>query len=134
MATVAGRNMQIKYYNGTSYVVIGGAREYSIEIKNDLVETTSADDAGIRKLLAGAGVNSITIKLSGVYVEDAASTAIRTDASTDAHRNYQLVVPGTSPKTYQGSFKVASFQEKGSYKDAVQYEMTLESAGVVTIS
>lgn len=135
MAPQKGRSVLVKYNStGSTYVTIGGAREPTITINNEAVDVTNADDSGIRKLLENAGVNSVSIKLQGIYVEDAAAAAIRTDASVNAHRNYQFVIPGTVSRTYQGSFMVASFEEAGSYKDAVTYNLTLESAGAVTIS
>lgn len=135
MAAQKGRNVLLKYNStGSTYVTVGGAREATLTISNEPVDITNSDDAGIRKLLEGAGVNSVSVKLQGVYVEDAAATAIRTDASTNAHRNFQFVMPGTVTKTYQGSFMVASFEEAGSYNGAATYNLTLESAGAVTIS
>ncbi|MBZ9674552.1 phage major tail protein, TP901-1 family [Mesorhizobium sp. ES1-1] len=135
MAAQKGRAVLVKYNTtGTTYATVGGAREVTLTINNEPVDITNSDDSGIRKLLEGAGVNSISIKLQGVYVEDAAAAAIRVDASTNAHRNYQLVMPGAVAKTYQGNFMVASYEEAGSYKDTVTYNLTLESAGAVTIS
>ncbi len=135
MAAQKGRNVLVKYNStGSTYVAIGGSREATLTINNEPVDTTNSDDSGVRKLLEGAGVNSISVKLQGVYVEDAAAAAIRVDASTNAHRNYQFVMPGTVSKTYQGSFMVSSFEEAGSYNGAATYNLTLESAGAVTIS
>jgi TP901-1 family phage major tail protein len=125
----------VKYNStGSTYVTVGGARELTLTINNEPVDITNSDDAGIRKLLEGAGVNSISIKLQGVYVEDAAAAAIRVDASTNAHRNYQFVMPGAVTKTYQGGFMIASYEEAGSYNGSATYNITLESAGAVTIS
>ncbi|MGO7756817.1 phage major tail protein, TP901-1 family [Rhizobium leguminosarum] len=135
MAAQKGRAVLVKYNStGSTYVTVGGARELTLTINNEPVDITNSDDAGIRKLLEGAGVNSISIKLQGVYVEDAAAAAIRVDASTNAHRNYQFVMPGAVTKTYQGSFMMASYEEAGSYNGAATYNITLESAGAVTIS
>lgn len=135
MAAQKGRNVLVKYNStGSTYVAVGGAREATLTINNEPVDITNSDDAGIRKLLEGAGVTSVSIKLQGVYVEDAASTAIRTDALTNAHRSYQFVVPGAAAKTYQGSFMVASYEEAGSYNGAATYNITYESAGAVTLS
>src|SRR5688572_22763590 len=125
MAAQKGRNVLLKYWNGSSYVTVGGAREVTITVNNEPVDTTNADDAGVRKLLAGAGVNSVSVKFSGVYVEDAAATALRQDAMNNAHRNYQVVIPGTLPKTYQGEFMVASLEESGSYNSSVMESLTL---------
>ena len=135
MAAQKGRNVLVKYNStGSTYVTIGGAREATLTIANEAVDITNSDDAGIRKLLEGAGVNSVSIKLQGVYVEDAAAAAIRTDASTNAHRNFQFVMPGTVSKTYQGSFMIASYEEAGTYNGSATYNITFESAGAVTIS
>jgi TP901-1 family phage major tail protein len=134
MAAQNGRAMLLKYYNGSAYVAVGGLRQPTITINNEMVDVTNADDAGIRKLLQGAGVNSVAIKAQGVYVEDAASTALRTAAATDTHTNFQLFTPGVAGKTYQGSFKITQYEEAGTYNGAVTYNLTLESAGAVTIS
>lgn len=134
MVAQKGRSVLLKYFNGSIYVTIGGAREVTLTINNEPVDITNADDSGIRKLLEGAGVNSIDIKFQGVYVEDAAAAAIRVDASTNAHRNYQFVMPGTSPKTYQGSFMVANYEESGSYNGAAASSLSLSSAGAITIT
>ncbi|WP_442577862.1 phage major tail protein, TP901-1 family [Mesorhizobium sp. ASY16-5R] len=135
MAAQKGRAVLVKYNStGSTYVTVGGSREVTLTINNEPVDITNSDDAGIRKLLEGAGVNSVSIKLQGVYVEDAAAAAMRVDASTNAHRNYQFVMPGTVAKTYQGSFMIASYEEAGSYNGAATYNITFESAGAVTIS
>lgn len=135
MPAQKGRSFLIKANTtGSTYAAIGGAREGTVTINNELEDVTTSDDSGVRKLLEGAGVNSVSIKLQGVYVEDAAINLVRTDAATNAHRNYQVVVPGTAPKTYQGSMMVASFEEAGTYNGMVTYNLTLESAGMVTLS
>lgn len=134
MAAQKGRSVLIKYYNGVSYATVGGAQDMTLTITNTPVDITNSDDSGVRKLLENAGVNSVAIKLKGVYVEDAASVAIRTDAATNAHRNYQFIMPGTASKTYQGSFMITSYEENGTFNGAATYNITLESAGAVTIS
>jgi TP901-1 family phage major tail protein len=130
-----GRLFLVKYNTtSTTFVTIGGSREATLTINNEPVDITNSDDAGIRKLLEGAGVSSTSIKLQGVYMEDAAITAIRVAANTNVHKKFQVVVPGTAVKTYEGEFMVASFEEAGSYNNTVTYNLTLESAGVVTIT
>lgn len=135
MAAQKGRGVILKYESAAdTFTAVGGAREVTITINNEPVDITNADDSGVRKLLEGAGVNSVSVKFQNVYIEDAAAAAIRTDASTNAHRNYQVVIPGTSPKTYEGEFMVASFEEAGTFNGSVTSSLTLESAGAVTIS
>jgi TP901-1 family phage major tail protein len=130
-----GRLALVKYNTtGTTYATIGGSREVTLTINNEPVDITSSDDAGIRKLLEGAGVSSTSVKLQGVYMEDAGITALRVAANTNVHKKFQVVIPGTVVKTYEGEFMIASFEEAGSYNGMVTYNLTLESAGVVTIT
>jgi len=130
-----GRLLLVKFNTtGTTYVTIGGSREVTLTINNEPVDITNSDDSGIRKLLENAGVSSTSIKLQGIYIEDAAATAIRVAANTNVHKRFQVVVPGTAVKTYEGEFMIASFEEAGSYNGSVTYNLTLESAGVVTIT
>ncbi|MET4294715.1 TP901-1 family phage major tail protein [Bradyrhizobium sp. LB8.2] len=131
MPAIKGRNVLLKYYNGTAFVAVGGARQADLSINNEPVDITNSDDAGIRKLLEGAGVTSITIKFQGVYVEDAAATAMLTDAMVNAHRNYQFVLGG---KTFTGSFMITSFNPTTTYNGAAANSLNLESAGAVVLS
>ena len=135
MAAQKGRNVLVKYNTtGSTYTAIGGAREMTITVSNESVDITNSDDAGVRKLLEGAGVNSVAIKLQGVYVEDTALGTIRADSLTNVHKNYQFLIPGTTTKTYQGAFMIASFEEAGTYNGTVTYNLSLESAGAVAVS
>ncbi len=135
MVAQKGRNVLVKYNTtGSTYVAAAGSREVTLTINNEPVDITNSDDSGIRKLLEGAGVNSVSIKLQGVYVDDAVVNTLRTLALTNAHGNFQTVIPGTVTRTYQGSFMIATFEEAGTYNGSVTYNLTLESAGAVTIS
>jgi TP901-1 family phage major tail protein len=131
-----GRNVVLKLNTtGSTYAVVGGARTVTATTANTIVDITNADDAGVRKLLEGAGVNSITFKFQGVYIDDAYIGNVRSDALTNALRNYQIVMPGaTSGGTYEGSFQCSSFEESGTYTDAATVTMTLESAGPITFT
>ncbi|WP_342150233.1 phage major tail protein, TP901-1 family [Methylorubrum sp. SB2] len=135
MAAQKGRDYVIKYNTtGSTYVAIGGMREPSFTIKNDTVETTSADDAGIRKLLAGGGVTAVTVKGSGVYVNDTVTDTLRAAALASTPVKLQFVVPGTAAKTVASTFIITDWEDSSSYKDAGAYSATFESADVVTIT
>lgn len=134
MVAQKGRLLLVKRWNGSAYVAVGGSREKTITINNEPVDVTNDDSSGIRTLLEGGGITSHTIKLQGVYVDDASVNALRVDANTNVHNNYQLVVPGTPGRTYQGRFMLATFEESGVHNESVMYSLTLESDGPVTIS
>ncbi len=121
---------------GSTYVAVGGGREISVKINNEAVDITQSDDAGIRKLLENAGVNSVSITMSGLYWDDVSGQNIRTRALANTHTNYRVVMPKTpsGTYTYQGSFMIESFEEAGSYNGAATYNVTLQSAGAVTFA
>ena len=76
----------------------------------------------------------MTVKASGVFVDDTVIASLRADAAANNHKNFKLVFPGTTTKTYQGEFMVASFEENATYNGSVNYSITLESSGPVTIT
>jgi TP901-1 family phage major tail protein len=131
-----GRDVLVKLNTtGSTYVTVGGARSITVTIANTPVDITNADDAGIRKLLEGAGVNSISLKFQGVYVDDANVGLMRTDAMTNAHRNYEIVMPGSvSEGMLSGKFMITSFEVASTYNETMTNSMTLESAGAVTFA
>jgi TP901-1 family phage major tail protein len=137
MPAFKGRDVLIKYNTtGSTYVTIGGAREMELKIANEAVDVTNSDDAGVRKLLEGAGVNSVSITLSGVYMDDASWTAIRAAGLANTHKNFQFVMP-KSPSgvyTYQGSFMIEGITESASYNGPANYNITLQSAGAVSFT
>lgn len=137
MPAFKGRDALIRYNTtGSTYVTVAAAREIEFKINNEAVDVTNADDAGVRKLLEGAGVNSVSITLSGVYWDDTTSQGIRTAVMANTHKNFQFVLPKapSGSYTYQGSFMVESYTETTSYNGTVNYNMTLQSAGAVTFA
>lgn len=135
MVAQLGRAYLLKINTTSStYVTIGGIQEPSMTINNDPVDVTSADDVGIRNLLQGAGVTSVQIKCSGIYVNDTAADLVRSTALTNTHKLFQLVIPGSASKTIAGTFMIASFEDSASFKESGKFSFTLESAGAVTIT
>lgn len=120
---------------GSTYVIIGGARSVTVTVANTSVDITNSDDSGIRKLLENAGVNSVSIKLQGIYIDDTYEGTVRTDAMTNAHRSYQVTIPGSvSNGKLTGSFEITQLELGSNYNEAVTKTMTLESAGAVTFA
>lgn len=136
MVAQKGRDVLVKLNTtGSTFATIGGARSITLTVANTPVDITNADDAGIRKLLQGAGVTSVSLKLQGIYVDDTYIGTLRTDALTNNHRNYQIVLPGsTSAGTFSGTFMLTSFELAGSYNEAMTDSLTLESAGAISFA
>jgi TP901-1 family phage major tail protein len=136
MAGQKGRELLIKYdTGGGSFSTIAGLRSSTVTINNETVDITNKDSAGVRDLLEGAGVNSMTVAGSGVFLDETIVGAIRTAAKANSHVTLQFIVPGaTAGGTYEGDWAIASFEEAGEYNGEVSYSMSFESDATITFS
>mgnify|MGYP004454536909 CR=1 FL=1 len=121
MAAQKGKDVLMKINtSGSTYVTIGGT------------------------LLAGAGVNSITVSGSGVFTDDTAEQLVRTSfqaqqntsdgssAQTPAFKNFQFSIPDLG--TYTGAFMIQSITYAGEFNGEATYDMSFESAGYITFA
>tara|TARA_R100000152_G_C6775261_1_gene203562 strand:+ start:1382 stop:1825 length:444 start_codon:yes stop_codon:yes gene_type:complete len=145
MAAQKGKDILMKINtSGSTYVTIGGLRSTSITLNDEAVDITTKSDNGTRTLLAGAGVNSITVSGSGVFTDDTAEQLVRTtfagqqntsdgsSAQSPAFKNYQFNIESLG--TYTGAFQITSLEYAGEYNGEATYSMTFESAGYITFA
>ena len=145
MAAQKGKDLLMKINtSGSTYVTIGGLRSTSITLNDEAVDITNKDSAGTRTLLAGAGVNSVSVSGSGVFTDDTAEQLVRTtfagqqntsdgsSAQTPAFKNFQFIIPDLG--TYTGAFMIASLEYAGEFNGEVTYSMSFESAGYITFA
>ena len=144
MAAQKGLDVLIKIDIIGTPTTIGGLRSSSITLNDESVDITNKDSLGTRTLLAGAGVNSLSISGSGVFTDSTAEVAVRTafaaqqnttDGSTPqtaAFETYDFVIPDLG--TYQGSFQITSLEYAGEYNGEATYSMSFESAGYITFT
>ena len=78
MAAQKGLDVLMKIDISGTKTTIGGLRSTSITLNDESVDITNKDSLGSRTLLAGAGVNSLSVSGSGVFTDSAAEVAVRT--------------------------------------------------------
>ena len=145
MAAQKGKDVLIKINTSSStYVTVGGLRSSSITLNDETVDITNKDSLGTRTLLAGAGVNSISISGSGVFTDSTSEVLVRTSfaaqqntsdgssAQTPAFKNFEFVVPDLG--TYRGSFQITSVEYAGEHNGEATYSMSFESAGYIAFT
>lgn len=135
MAASAGRDLLLKLGSGSplSYTTIAAARSNSMTFDNSEVDITTMDDAGVRQLLAGAGVRSAAASISGIFTDAAGHAALMTAVNAGTHVNLQLA-NATNSIIIAGVFQVTSFEIAGDEGDAVTFSASFASAGTVTIT
>ena len=145
MAAQKGLDMLIKIPVSGTVTTVAGLRSTSITMSDESVDITNKDDRGVKKLLAGGGVNSVAISGSGVFTDQPAELAVRTafeaqknvaangsSAQTAAFTSFTFVIPDLGK--YVGLFQVTSLEYAGEYNGEVTYSMSFESAGFATFT
>ena len=112
-----------------SYTTVAGLRSTSIALNDEPVDITNKDSAGARTLLAGAGVNSISVTGSGVFLDQASEETLRTAMGATDFHNFEIIIPSFG--TYQGEFMLATLSYSGEYNGETNYDFTLESSGTI---
>ena len=144
MAAQKGLDVLMKIDISGTKTTIGGLRSTSITLNDESVDVTNKDSLGSRTLLAGAGVNSLSISGSGVFTDSAAEVAVRTafqaqqntsngsSGQTAAFESFQFRIPNLG--TYTGNFQITSLEYAGEYNGEATYSMSFESAGYITFA
>jgi TP901-1 family phage major tail protein len=144
MAAQKGLDVLMKIDISGTKTTIGGLRSTSITLNDESVDITNKDSLGTRTLLAGAGVNSLSVSGSGVFTDSAAEVAVRTafaaqqntsdgsSAQTAAFESFEFIIPNLG--TYTGAFQITSLEYAGEYNGEATYSMSFESAGYITFA
>ena len=144
MAAQKGLDVLMKIDISGTKTTIVGLRSTSITLNDESVDITNKDSLGTRTLLAGAGVNSISISGSGVFTDSTAEVAVRTayqaqqnttngsSAQTAAFTSFEFSMPDLG--TYTGPFQITSLEYAGEYNGEATYSMSFESAGYITFA
>lgn len=135
MAVQKGASLLVKVGNAGSpetFTTVAGLRDTSIAINQETVDVTNKDSSRVRTLMAQGGVKSFTISGSGVFTDSASEQTVLTAFDASTHKNFQFLVPDYN--TFTGAFQVTAIEYSGAYNDSVQYSMTFESAGTITIA
>lgn len=130
MTATKGKDVYIMDGTGTGAVAIVGLRSTTITIDGETVDVTSRDDAGWRKLLAGAGIAKVSVKGEGIVDDGTQIDTLRARTIAQSLDAYTLVF-GNGDKM-AGAFQLAQFEQKGEYKGEQTASFSFESSGALT--
>ena len=113
-----------------AYRTVAGLRTTQMSINGDSVVVTHKESGGWRELLSGAGVRSVTVSASGIFLGSAGENAIRTNALAGLVDDYELSFEDGA--RLRGRFLVQRLDYSGDFNGERNYAVTLESSGPVT--
>jgi TP901-1 family phage major tail protein len=109
---------------------LAGMRSTSMTINTEIVDVTTKDSAGVRTLLAGAGVTSLSISASGLFTDATVEETVRGYAFAGSANTFSLFFENGD--TLEASFIISSYERSGEYNGAEEYSLTLEASGTIT--
>ena len=135
MPEYQGRLLQLKIGDNAAseaFATLGGLQGKSLTINNEPVDVSNGTDGRWRKLLAQAGLTSVSINANGVFQDDAAVEDLLTYVLDGTIHDFQMVHP--NGETWDFQAQVTSFEFSGDHNAAQQYTVSLENSGAVTIT
>ena len=112
-----------------SYQTVAGLRTTQMSINGDTVVVTHKESGGWRELLSGAGVRSVSVSASGIFLASEAESAIRANALAGIVDAYELSFE--DGEKLRGKFLVQRLDYSGDFNGERNYAVVLESSGPV---
>lgn len=126
MVASAGRQVAFTW-NGTPLL---GVREKGVALNGEPINVTSDEDGGWRTLIPDVpNEDQVEVKLSGVSKDD----RLKNDWFSRT-RTRAAIFTYPNGATITGTFMIANFSEGIPYNNALTFEATLQSHGVVTFT
>jgi TP901-1 family phage major tail protein len=133
MPSFKGRDLLIKIGNGgapETFATLGAARAVSMALDNQPVDATTMDDQGLQTLQSDAGVQSLQIRIDGLFKDAAAEETLRSVAFARTSRNYELLFPNGDK--YQAAFVIDNYTRGGTHDGIETFSATLRRNGAGT--
>jgi len=135
MTSQKGRDLLLKIGDGGEdeiFTAIGAARSVAMTVNNQPVDATSMADGGVQNLNAAAGVQSLSLRLEGIFKDSAAEESLRTVAFDRTARHFLLQFPNGD--SYSAPFVVESYMRGGNHDGLETFGVTLLRAGAGVFS
>ncbi len=131
MVAQKGKDFLLKFNNAGTYVTVAGLRTRRLAFNAQAVDVTDGESVGRwRVLLAGAAVQRAALTASGIFKDAASDALVRGAFFAGTIPGWQIVIPDFG--TIIGPFQIVALEYSGRHDGEVQFEIALESAGLLT--
>jgi predicted secreted protein len=130
MPSQKGRDLLLKIGDGAapeSFTALGAARAVEMTVSNQPVDATTMDSGGLQLLQGEAGVQSLRLRLEGLFRDAAAEERLRAAAFARSTDNYELWFPNGD--RYAAAFTVQEYQRGGAHDGLETFAVTLARSG-----
>jgi TP901-1 family phage major tail protein len=112
-----------------AYATVAGMRTTQMSVNGEAVNVTSKESGGWRELLSGAGVRSVSVAASGIFLNSPQELRVKANALAGLTDDYELSFE--SGERLRGRFLVTRLDYSGDYNGERNYALSLESSGPV---
>ena len=115
------------------FITVAGMRSRRVTINAQSVDVTDFESTGRwRQLLAGAGLQRVSIAGSGIFKDTESDQQIQSLFFAAAIVDWLVVFPDFGDLS--GPFQIVSLEYGGEHGGEMTFEMTLESAGAMAFT
>jgi TP901-1 family phage major tail protein len=115
-----------------TFTTVGGLRTTRFTVNNTPVDVTNKGSSGMRELLAGGGIQSMSVSGDGVFTDAATEETVRANAAANSINNYQIV--SGNGDVWQGAFLITNYGRSGAHTAEETFTISLESSGAITFT
>jgi TP901-1 family phage major tail protein len=112
-----------------AFATVAGMRTTQMSVNGEAVNVTSKESGGWRELLSGAGVRSVSVAASGIFLDSPQEQRVKANALAGLTDDYELSFE--SGERLRGRFLVTRLDYSGDYNGERNYALSLESSGPV---
>lgn len=134
MTEKAGILLLLKVWDGAAYTTLGGLRTKQYTLESTEIDVTNHGSSEWKTLIDGHGIKHMKISGAGVHNGGATLNLVEDHHLANTLTLFQIVDSDTSGRTYQGSFKILSFERGSTYDKEQTFAIALESSGAITVS
>ncbi len=134
MSKLKGQFFRLYVEIDSVFTLIAALRSTAMSLNNEQIDVTDKDGMLWKTLLEGAGVQSVSIKASGMCNNSASFAFVRASVITGAFITARI--ESNLNEVYEGVFKITSMESSGDYNKEEIFSLTLDSSNstVRTIS
>lgn len=130
MPSHKGRDFLFKIGDGEeeeTFLTLGAARIVSLSLDNQPLDATAMDSQGLQELDAAGGVQTMVLRLDGLFKDTAAEEMLRAQAFNRTTAQYQILFPNGDQ--YTAGFVVEQYSRSGSFDGLESFTATLRRDG-----
>ena len=127
MSKLKGKFFRLYVEIDSTFTLLAALRSTTMTLNNEAIDVTDKDGTLWKTLLEGAGIQSASIKASGMCNNSASFAFIRTNAITGAL--VTMRIESNIYDIYDGVFKITSMESSGDYNKEEIFSLSLDSSG-----